>query len=143
MANIILSTTFKENVLKRLDPALNPDSDLAGGFPIGFFGIILLERYSDGGTIDTREYVPTDPLDNGFKAVDWTLTAEPSLLQTDELVFNVEEDITIAGFALVFNKNGGDNEGDATLGAIYEIANIESFPDGGTFSISATEIKVV
>jgi len=136
MANIILSTTFKENVLKRLDPALNPDSDLAGGFPIGFFGIILLERYSDGGTIDTREY-------GTAKSVDWTLTAEPSLLQTDELVFNVEEDITIAGFALVFNKNGGDSVGDETLGAIYEIANIESFPDGGTFSISATEIKVV
>ena len=136
MANIILSTTFKENVLKRLDPALNPDSDLSGGFPIGFFGIKLLERYSDGGTIATREY-------GTAKSVDWTLTAEPSLLQTDELVFNVEEDITIAGFALVFNKNGGDNEGDETLGAIYEIANIESFPDGGTFSISATEIKVV
>jgi hypothetical protein len=137
MANVYLKASLRDKILKRWIP----DENVSG---IGFTKMVLMERYLDDEDISQeREYGTIKALSvRRFSSI-----SEPSiavaLVQSPELIFEVEAGIDIVGFKMIFDPDGSAG---ATLpevdGVIYLSDNVYSFGNAGTFSVSGTEITL-
>ena len=108
----------------------------------GLVEIILLERYRDAEDIpQTREY--TNGTFGGMKEIEWNKfipignTYATSIVQKDDITFDIENGIDIVGFRLYFFDGTAID-----IGVTHEFGTIYSFEADGYLTVSNISIGV-
>lgn len=127
MALTNMTNEAKERMLARLDPT-------KATVNVGLVGIILLKRNAAG--TDAEEYSASGSY-GGYKSMSWDSTiTDGNLVQSGQLVFEVEQGVFIEGYRIVFDNSvtqvpGIDKDTDTYI-----------YDEDGTFTLNNVTLSL-